>query len=60
MQTWTNFTVIHKIKMGWEGQIADTEEKINAYTFLVENSDGNILLADLWIILDCILKETSL
>jgi hypothetical protein len=27
--------------MGWDGQIAGTEEKRNAYKFLVENSDGN-------------------
>jgi hypothetical protein len=27
MQAWTNFTLIHKIKMGWDGQIAGTEDK---------------------------------
>jgi hypothetical protein len=45
--------------MGWEGQIAGTEEKRNAYTFLVENSDGNTLLADLCLLLNCILKQIN-
>jgi hypothetical protein len=44
MQAWTNSTVIDKIKMGWDAQIAGTEEKRNAYIFLVENCDGNTLL----------------
>jgi len=44
MQACTKFTVIHKIKMGWDGQIAGTEEKRNAYKFLVQNFDGNTLL----------------
>jgi len=30
--------------MGWDGQIAGTEEKRNAYKFLVQNFDGNTLL----------------